>query len=1138
MNRWYGKKIYLAVAIIFLIVTTSQTMFSLPIDTYARHSVLAEGNWTKISVTETGLHFIPASTLKKWGYTDVTKVKIHGYGGKIIPDILSQDTFIDDLPQLQTIITPSGIYFYGEGAVTLNNSISGIRKPVQNPYTDRGFYFITENDSPARQISKTGTPEAKNPETTFLESIIHEQELVSPGETGHFLVGEDFRFNKSHTFQFPITECADGEINVETGFFCRSTSSPTSLSFAANSTPLSEEKNDIIPASPAGDQHTFGRYATIRKQFNTTDSKLKLTITHNAPAILAAANLDYISVNYRRNLKLENGYLYFLTSAPELRLEGVSEKTIIWDCTDPLDIRQVNFKFENGSALWTSSYGNERTYIALNLTNKYPLPKREKEVTHSDIHGETSLPDMIIFAPRQWYSQAEKLAALHRREPDAMNVIVLDPEAVYNEFSSGAASAHAFRKTLKMFHDRGNAAGQPLRFVIFMGRTLFDNRRATPTGKAITYPLLPGWQTTTGLNDNDSFTTDDWFTFLDDGSGANIAGDKMSIAVGRIAATTPSEARNIVDKIYAYVDNPPSGQWKNRILMVADDENYNAHLNQSETMIERFRETSFGRNLDIKKLYLDSYEKTGGEYPDARTDMFRTLEEGVVWWNFIGHANPTSWTSDGLMNYTDVNTLFLKKQPVVFAATCDFLRWDAPEFSGAELMFKNRDGGVIAAISATRPVLISENAYFAESLARYIFSLSDKGTAPLTIGEAIQRAKNNYTVNGRRVANSNKLRFVLLGDPALHIALPNLTAAITSINSADPSSTDNPPIVKGSQDAVFSGVITDSSGNRMSDFNGSILSVVYDAEESVETHGNGPSGRETVFERTGPRLFAGNDTVINGMFTIHASMPGDIADNYRPAAISLYARGRSNSDEAAGFDNRFYICGYDENAGTDTVPPEINQFYLNHPSFTDGSKVNESPVVIAQITDNRAVNISSAGIGRRMTLRLDNGSRIFNDISSFYIPSSEMNGGNVTYQVNDLTPGYHTLTLTVWDTAGNYSEKTINFVVEPGMGIEIFDIYSDASPATTEANFFITHNRPDALLDIALEIYDLLGRCVWTDRRSSRSDLFTSAPLRWDLRDRSGKRVDRGIYLYRATLTNTDGKTTRSKTKKIAVASE
>ena len=91
--------------------------------------------------------------------------------------------------------------------------------------------------------------------------------------------------------------------------------------------------------------------------------------------------------------------------------------------------------------------------------------------------------------------------------------------------------------------------------------------------------------------------------------------------------------------------------------------------------------------------------------------------------------------------------------------------------------------------------------------------------------------------------------------------------------------------------------------------------------------------------------------------------------------------------------------------------------------------------------------------------------------------------------------------------------------------------------ATTQANFYVSHNRPDATLEVTVTVYDLMGRPVWSQTQRGRSDMFTSAPLTWNLTDGAGRRVSRGIYLYRAEV-STDGEHTSTASKRIAVTGQ
>lgn len=71
-------------------------------DTYAPSSVLSSGRWVKVSVSESGPHFIPTSTLRSWGFTDPSAVRVFGYGGARISDHLTLQLYVDDLPAVRS----------------------------------------------------------------------------------------------------------------------------------------------------------------------------------------------------------------------------------------------------------------------------------------------------------------------------------------------------------------------------------------------------------------------------------------------------------------------------------------------------------------------------------------------------------------------------------------------------------------------------------------------------------------------------------------------------------------------------------------------------------------------------------------------------------------------------------------------------------------------------------------------------------------------------------------------------------------------------------------------------------------------------------------------------------------------------
>lgn len=338
------------------------------------------------------------------------------------------------------------------------------------------------------------------------------------------------------------------------------------------------------------------------------------------------------------------------------------------------------------------------------------------------------------------------------------------------------------------------------------------------------------------------------------------------------------------------------------------------------------------------------------------------------------------------------------------------------------------------------------------------------------------------------------------------------------------------------------GHIVDEQGNKATTFNGSVIPTLYDTELEITTHGYGDDGEEYIFLDRSNKLSVSKDSVINGEFTVKVAIPSEINapsafDNYTPALLNFYA---SSNDgiEANGNNEQFYIYGYDSELTADTIGPQINMFVLNSEIFKNGDDINESPLVLANIADESGINLSNSGIGHQMTLLLDD-VITYSDVSSYYTPdfTSTGNQGTIAYNLNNLSEGEHTLRLKVWDTFNNSSEKTINFNVINGLKPEMYDVYAVGNPASVDTKFYIKHNRPEALITVSIFVYDLMGRLVWSSQESGKSDMFTSFPITWNLTDMSGRRVPRGIYIYKAGI-STDGIQETTKAKKIAVAAE
>ncbi len=111
---------------------------------YAANSILATGKWAKIRVPSSGVYQITESLIRKAGFSSLSKIKVYGYGGNLQAERLDGNTLkeLDDLKEVATYDRGKSRLFYARGPVSWSSPTATRR--TRNPYSDYGYYFITE----------------------------------------------------------------------------------------------------------------------------------------------------------------------------------------------------------------------------------------------------------------------------------------------------------------------------------------------------------------------------------------------------------------------------------------------------------------------------------------------------------------------------------------------------------------------------------------------------------------------------------------------------------------------------------------------------------------------------------------------------------------------------------------------------------------------------------------------------------------------------------------------------------------------------------------------------------------------------------------------------------------------------------
>lgn len=1132
---------------IFIIITAITLLniseaCALPLNHYASNSVLADGNWVKIRVSESGMQYISNSQLKEMGFSNPEKVNVYGYGGRLISEILD-DAQVDDLPCLPIVRTDNGICFFGVNTINWKvNVVSATSyKHNQNFYSNDSFYFLSDKEIETIPIDSIKNPifENGNEIHSFTERLLHEKEIFAPSNTGRVLLGEDFRSNNTQTFFFNLTDQANDQATIEICFGAKTSNSGSELNYKANGQLIKKTSINNITSS---DTHYSS--STISTTANGINNRLDLEIGYKSSGVIQLARLDYIIVNYERKLKLNNNQLYFYHNIepetyPNFHVSGCSSATQIWDITQPYAPIKIDYELSGDVARFSTEKTGLREYIAFNPGKMSLSPTFVERIGNQNIHA-MPVPDMVIISPAEFISQAQRIASLHE-EMDSMKVYVLTPDLIYNEFSSGAQDFSAYRKMLKMWYDRSSKEERQLGYCLLFGRPTYDNRMITEKVKSSRYPRIPIWQSESSTSELSSYCNDDFIGMLEDCNAKfNMNNAQQSIAIGRMPVKNLIEATNVVDKLINYVTEPNLGGWRNNVMLIADDEDNAEHLDQCQSVYQKLRSAGNGKDFIYERLYLDSYplgtSSSGKSYPEAKNRMMKLFDEGVIFVDYIGHANPTSWSHEGLLTYTDILNFSNTNLPFMLTATCEFNRWDADEVSGAELMFLNPTAGAIGFISAIRKVGMTQNGRLNNSFSKVVFQRDDDGLNK-RIGDIYKDGRNIYLKENN--SDSNKLRFTLMGDPAMRLPSPCYGISIDKIGEVDPNSiidSADYPTIPARGKVTIKGRITDSTGATVNDFNGVAIPTLFDAERAITTYGNGEDGSVRHYNDRKNKLFTGKVPVVNGEWEVTILMPSEIDNNYSPALLNIYAYS-DDKREANGSTENLYVYGWNQEAEDDINGPEINLLALNSENFVNGDKVNNTPILLAKFKDDSGINISTSGFGHKITAIID-GDKVFDNLSDFYEADLEdFTGGSITYPLSDLEEGEHTLTFTVWDNANNSSTQSITFNVVNSLRPTITDLHTNVNPASTDVTFFINHNMPSSQTTIRIEVFDLAGRKVWTSDTFNGSNSLNLTSIKWNLCDMSGSRVPRSIYLYRAIVTSAHGEES-SETKKLAVTGQ
>lgn len=1093
---------------------------------FAQHSVLSTGRWYKVGIAETGIQRLTYDDLVSLGMDpdqiDPRHLRVYHNGGGVLGE-KNADPHFNDLMEIPIVVQGESdgkfdrndyVLFFARGPVTwYYDRRDKIYRHRPNAYEDYSYAFITADLGTGRRVATAIEPSETASETIteFADYQVYDVDNYSIINAGRTYYGDIVEGNNSltRTFTFKNAKTARGckvSVNLAGRNF-----NPASFQLSVNNTLV---KTFDLQQTASGSNNPFAYGASGTVAGAVTGDNVKIVLNHvGVQGTTSIGYVDYVAVNAWRGLSYVGPELQFRnpeaqdeTKIYQFQLSGASSSVQVWDVTDSICPAKINGHL-SGSVYSFKVNGNvNNEFIAFDGSSCH-TPVLEGTVANQDLHGDRNYDYLMVVYP-DFLAQAERLKSIHAIYDPDLNIKIVTPQLIYNEFSCGAQDVTAIREYCKLLYNDS----RPLRYLLLFGDASFDFKNRSGVVN-----FVPAYEAVRATDIQATIVTDDYFGFMDDHEGS-LSNSKADIGIGRFPVSTVEEATWMVDKVENYLAcNESSMQpWRNVITFMCDDANGNEFFRHSEGFASHIKTTG-GERLVVDKIYLDAYTQentpSGQLAPEMNLAIDNRVDKGTLILNYVGHGGEVQLAEERILQRADVNSWRNgPKYPLMITGTCEFSRYDDhTRTSLGEYAFLNQYGGMVAMFTTSRVTYGDQNNSFITSIYNHLFQIVDGKRARL--GDVYRMAK----ISGYEVEK----RYVFFGDPALRLPMPIWSVETTHIDDT----------IRALQPVTIEGVVKDADGQLASSFNGLVYVSVYDKATVCTTKGDeGVAPQEFLLRNS--VLFNGKTEAVNGRFSISFIVPRDISYRYGQGMVSYYATDYVN--DASGLYEDFVIGGYDDNAVLDNTPPTVDLF-IDDELFVDGGIAGDSPILIAYVEDESGINTTGAGIGHDIVATLSGPSNYSYVLNDYYVSDLGYQGrGVINYRMQNLEEGDYELTLKVWDIYNNSNTATVHFTVAASDRMVLENPLCSPNPFRDETYFSFDHNQIGNNMDVTIQIFDIMGRLVAELHEQVAGTSARTNPIPWDGHAGNGRKVSPGVYVYRIVATN-DQKETSWVTAKLVI---
>ncbi|HET8809870.1 MAG TPA: type IX secretion system sortase PorU [Flavobacteriaceae bacterium] len=1099
------------------------------------NSVLATGNWFRFYVEKNGVHKITADFLENLGMNvsnlDPRKLKIYGHGGGMLP-LKNELNNEYDLPEISIQVVDGNdgsfdngdyILFYGESTEGRQNMLPAYRTHI-NLYAERSYYYITASGENGKRVYPFTQPAsaATTTITTFDDYQFYEVDEYSLVKVGRRWFGDRFDIENERSYEFEFPNIVSSEPMKVKVYAAATSEKETSMTIDINGQNVATLNFGEIT------EYELARGNNFKGDVPATSETVTVDLTYNQVVPSSVAYLDFISIEAKRQLiagdqqfGFRHNEVAMLSGIGEYVLQNTANISQIWDVTDPGNITSFSNSNNSSSLSFKVNLGEAREYVAISPSDFYtPLIGGNPHVENQNLKGtifenvQNNFEDVdyLIITHPLLAQQANRLAQ-YRREQDGLNVKVVLPETIYEEFNSGKPGISAIRNFVKYVYDNASSDSERLKYVCLFGDASVDYKNRLPGNNN----MVPTYESQSSFSITaSSFASDDFYGMMGSDDGTMPGSDKLEIAVGRIIADTPQLAKIAVDKIIDYEKKQSYGSWRNNFVLISDDADeagsggYGIQVKLDELGDDISANKPF---INVYKIHSDAYQQEasagGDRYPEVNETISEAIEVGASVINYLGHGGEDGLAQERIITKDDIKSWAnTDKYNVFVTVTCEFTKFDNPlRPTAGELVLWQEDAAAVAAVSTTRAISVATGVQFNGDFAQYLFNYNGGDDS---VAESVRKAKNSLSGDNVRV-------IFFFGDPAMKLSLPEPKISLTAIN--DVPITQPVDTLEALGHVKISGKVTTPNGTLLSNYNGILSTIIFDKRIDRNTLNNDGQG---VFEFTtlGEIIFRGQASVTNGLFEFDFVVPKDIGIPVGTGRISFYAEKNQALEDQTGYTNNILVGGINEDAPEDNIGPEI-KLYMNDENFISGGITNDSPFLLAKLSDENGINTAS-GIGHDLVAILDGDETNPYVVNDYYETEvDDYTRGTVYYKLRDLEPGLHTLTFKAWDVYNNSSTAEIQFIVAGDGELKITHVLNYPNPFHNYTEFWFNHNRPFEPLKVQVQVFTVTGKVVWTKNQVITTTGFLSREITWNGRDDFGDLIGKGVYVYKLTVKST-----------------